>query len=173
MKAASNTLIYLRLPQFCMSVDLFPSSTLGGAAAARRHFNVPGRLLGFSAPPGRRLQPIRQGSQHLVELGVSQCLALLCSPVPPQQPHLEVGEEELQHLRLFLAACHMKARTSVSSVSPPPPASPAGSLVSVAVYLQIKALILIFQFNLIKYRPVSYSAFPCSLRSKTVVFFLL
>lgn len=60
---------------------------------------------GGSARPHRRLQPVGQGGQHLVELGVSQGLALLGAPAPPQQPHLEVGQEELQDLRLLRETC--------------------------------------------------------------------
>lgn len=61
-----------------------------------------------SARSSRWLQLVGQGSQHLVELGVSQSLALLSSPAPPQKPHLEIGEEELQDLRLLLEACIIK-----------------------------------------------------------------
>lgn len=55
--------------------------------------------------PDRRLQLVGQGRQHLVELGVSQGLVLRGSPAPPQQPHLEVGQEELQDLGLLLETC--------------------------------------------------------------------
>lgn len=61
-----------------------------------------------SARSYRRLQLVGQGSQHLVELGVSQSLALLSSPAAPQKPHLEIGEEELQDLRLLLEAYIIK-----------------------------------------------------------------
>lgn len=53
------------------------------------------------------LQPVGQGGQHLVKLSVSQSLALLSSPAPPQQPHLEVSQEELQDLRLLLETCNI------------------------------------------------------------------
>lgn len=66
-----------------------------------------------SARSDRRLQLVGQGGQHLVKLGVPQSLALLGAPAPPQQPHLEVGQEELQDLRLLLEACNVKITLSV------------------------------------------------------------
>ncbi len=55
----------------------------------------------------RRLQLVGQGSQHLVKLGVPQGLSLISSPAPPQQPHLEVSQEELQDLCLLLETCNI------------------------------------------------------------------
>lgn len=60
-----------------------------------------------SARSDRRLQLVGQGGQHLVKLGVPQRLALLGPPAPPQQPHLEVSQEELQDLRLLLETCNI------------------------------------------------------------------
>lgn len=65
-----------------------------------------------SACSDRRLQLVGQGGQNLVEFAVAQRLFLLSSPAPPQQPHLEVGEEELRDLWPLLEA--WKTTTIVS-----------------------------------------------------------
>lgn len=63
-----------------------------------------------SARSDRWLKLVGQGSQHLVKLGVSQGLALLRPSAPPQQPHLEVRQEELHDLGLLLEACHISKK---------------------------------------------------------------
>lgn len=61
----------------------------------------------WSAWSVRRLQLVGQGGQHLVKLGVPQGLSLISSPAPPQQPHLEISQEELQDLCLLLETCNI------------------------------------------------------------------
>lgn len=53
------------------------------------------------------LQLVGQGGEHLVKLRVSQSLLLLGPPAPPQQPHLEIGQEKLQDFGLLPETCNI------------------------------------------------------------------
>lgn len=53
------------------------------------------------------LQLVGQGGEHLVKLRVSQSLFLLSPPAPPQQPHLEIGQEKLQDFGLLPETCNI------------------------------------------------------------------
>lgn len=87
----------------CLATNIFPGRN--NAESWRKSLKMDVE----SAWLDKRLQPVGQCCEHLVELAVSQRLVLLSSPAPPQEPHLEVSQEELEDLRLFLETCNINS----------------------------------------------------------------